>query len=65
MRLPQPPEFAQQREHFALRFTCEDCSLFDPTSGACAHGYPTEEHRTAHYANRHALLVFCKDFDLT
>ena len=65
MRLPQPPDFPQQRERVALRFTCEHCALFDPERESCAHGFPTEEHRDRHYARPGALLVFCKDFELT
>jgi hypothetical protein len=64
MRLPQAPDFAGQRERYALRFTCEHCSLFDPDSGRCAHGFPTEDHRLARYEDVRASLVFCKDFDL-
>ena len=65
MRLPQTPDFAAQRARFALRFTCEDCGHFDPERERCAHGFPTREHRAAHYASADAPLVFCKDFDLT
>lgn len=65
MKLPQPPGFAAQRERLALRFTCEDCALFDPELDRCAHGFPTEEHRQRYYAQRGVPLVFCKDFELT
>ena len=64
MRLPQHPDFAAQRARFVLRFTCEDCALFDPELQRCAHGFPTDEHRDAHYASREAPLVFCKDFEM-
>lgn len=64
MRLPQYPEFGRDRERFELRFTCEHCALFDPDRGSCAHGFPTEEHRLAHYQRRDVPIVFCKDFDL-
>jgi hypothetical protein len=65
VRLPQPADFAAQRERLALRFTCEDCALFDPEREACAHGFPTDEHRQKHYAKPGVELVFCKDFELT
>jgi hypothetical protein len=58
-------DFAAQRERLALRFTCEDCALFDPEREACAHGFPTDEHRQRYYARPGAELVFCKDFELT
>lgn len=64
MKLPQDAVFRQQRERYALRFTCEHCALFDPEREACAHGFPTEEHRLAYYARADAPLVFCKDFEL-
>lgn len=64
MKLPQDQSFRQQRERFALRFTCEHCALFDPEHAACAHGFPTDEHRHAYYEEPAAPLVFCKDFEL-
>jgi hypothetical protein len=64
MRLPQAPDFADQRARFALRFTCEHCAQFDGERERCAHGFPTEEHRLAYYERRDVPLVFCKDFDL-
>jgi hypothetical protein len=64
VRLPQLPDFAAQRARFGLRFTCEDCALFDPELQRCAHGFPTDEHRDAHYESRDAPLVFCKDFEM-
>jgi hypothetical protein len=45
-----------------LRFSCEDCAYFDPDRESCAHGYPTAEHRTAHFDA--GELVFCKEWDL-
>jgi hypothetical protein len=61
----QYPGFREERARFALRFTCEDCALFDPEHASCAHGYPTEEHRAARYEQPGVDLVFCKDFELT
>ena len=64
MKLPQDAQFREQAEKYRLRFTCEHCALFDEDKQTCAHGYPTTEHRAAHYADPQALLVFCKHFEL-
>ena len=64
MKLPQHATFRAERSRYALRFTCEDCTIFDDVHERCAHGFPTDEHRTARYADPAAELVFCKDFEL-
>ena len=64
MRLPADPRFHEQRERFQLRFTCEHCALFDADAEACAHGFPTEEHRLAFYITPGAPIIICKDFQL-
>jgi hypothetical protein len=64
VKIEQDERFREERERFALRFTCEHCALFDEQRESCAHGYPTAEHRLARYADRHALVVFCKHFEL-
>jgi hypothetical protein len=64
VKIVQDPRFREQRERFRLRFTCEDCTLFDDRTEQCAHGYPTAEHRDAHYRDPDALVVFCKHFEL-
>lgn len=64
MKIVQTQSFRDQRARFALRFTCEDCAMWDPDSDACAHGYPTAEHRLLRYTDPTAPLVFCKDFQL-
>jgi hypothetical protein len=48
---------------YGLRLHCEDCALFDEERAACAHGFPTGEHRRAE-AERVGRVVFCKDFEL-
>ena len=63
MKVVQDERFREQRARFALRFTCEHCALFDAERG-CAHGFPTDEHRTSYYDDPDAPIVFCKDFDL-
>jgi hypothetical protein len=63
LRLPYDPRFDEQRERFALRFTCEHCALFDAERERCAHGFPTDEHRLAFYATP-GPIVICKDFQL-
>ncbi len=65
MRVPQDARFRAQRVELRLRFTCDDCAMFDPERARCAHGYPTEEHRRARYEREpDAPIVFCKEFDL-
>jgi hypothetical protein len=64
LKLEQDERFRSQRERLALRFTCEDCALFDPDHERCSHGFPTTEHRLAFYEDPLAPLVFCKDFEL-
>ena len=64
MKIAQDLRFREQRELFALRFTCEHCALYDPGAVRCAHDWPTEEHRLAWYGDPDAPLVFCKDFHL-
>lgn len=57
--------FVAQRESFGLRFTCEDCTYFDPQRERCTHGYPTHEHRASRYAGDGDELIFCKEFELS
>lgn len=64
MRIPQDGRFRDERARFALRFTCEDCAMWDPDRDACAHGYPTADHRLLRYEDAAAAVVFCKDFQL-
>jgi hypothetical protein len=58
--------FLRESAQFSLRFTCEHCSHFQEERGICTHGYPTEVHRAACYAeaSEQTELTFCKDFDL-
>lgn len=58
------PLFAEQRQRYELRFTCEHCAYFVADDGRCSHGYPNQEHRAARYEQGSAELVFCKDFEL-
>lgn len=64
MRLPQDERFRRERAAFDLRFNCEHCALFDDDALACAHGFPTEEHRALRYLDPAAPIVFCKEFEL-
>lgn len=68
MRIPRGPEFQSERQRFALRHCCEECSFFrvppDGTEPACAHGWPNAEHRHAHYDSDPDDLVFCKEFEI-
>jgi len=63
MRIAQDARFREERARFELRFGCEDCAIFEPSLGACAHGYPTSEHREKHYEDPDAPLVFCKEWE--
>lgn len=63
MKVSQDARFRFEREFYRLRFTCEYCSNF--TGKACAHGFPTKEHRAAHYVSPTAAISFCKDFELS
>ena len=38
--------------------------MWDPDRDACAHGYPTGEHRLLRYRDDASEVVFCKDWDL-
>lgn len=62
VKLPADARFREERERFGLRLHCEECALFDETRAACAHGFPTEEHRRPR--GELARVVFCKDFEL-
>jgi hypothetical protein len=65
MKIASSPRFAEERVRFRLRHVCEDCAYHDERRDECAHGYPTHEHRRAHYDG--ALpgeIVFCKEFEL-
>ena len=64
MKLPQDARFRRERGEYSLRFTCEDCALFDDVRERCAHGYPTDDHRAARYVDPGTPVVFCKDFEL-
>ena len=64
MRQQRTEAFRDERARYRLRFTCEHCTLFDDRNETCAHGFPTAEHRDAHYEDPQAPLVFCKHFEL-
>ena len=64
MKLPVDRAYREERERFALKLHCEDCALWDDARDACAHGYPTGEHRTPRDPESDARVVFCKDFEL-
>lgn len=58
--------FDEEAARFGLRFTCEDCALFDDRAARCRHEWPTEAHRRARYeAPRREgdEVVFCKEFE--
>lgn len=61
MRAPVNPRFLHDWLAYSLRFTCEDCLHFLPATEACAHEWPTDEHRLP----VSDVVVFCKEFELT
>lgn len=56
--------FSAQRERYSFRFCCEHCAYFIARRESCAHGWPTGDHRLAHYSDRIEQVVFCKEFEL-
>jgi hypothetical protein len=48
---------------FRLVFTCEACHAFDRETGACAYGYPNDQHRNIEL-DRAAEVAFCKAFEV-
>jgi len=56
--------YRDERARFHLRLHCEDCALWDEARDACAHGYPTREHRRPERESDEAHVVFCKDFEV-
>ncbi len=55
-------QLLEEIAHFKLRFTCEDCAQFEPSSEMCSLGYPNEAHRARRTTDDH--IVFCKEFEL-
>ncbi len=56
--------FDEERQRFALRHCCEDCGLFNVARSACAHEWPTQEHRRSDYEQPTPDILFCKEFEL-
>ena len=67
MRVPAGPSFDEERQRFALRFTCEHCAHFSPPRerkpAECRHGWPTAPHRLE-AARDASEILFCKEFEL-
>jgi len=63
VKLPRDAQFEAERVKYALRFECEDCTYFAPTTRDCVHGYPTLEHRAQTDESGCRLVVFCKEFE--
>jgi hypothetical protein len=66
MRVLKDDRFDPQRVALPLRHCCEDCAYFDDAAAACAHEWPTDEHRLADYEDPSRLpaVNFCKEFEL-
>jgi len=56
-------QLRREAEALSLRFTCEHCAHFDPSSPGCANGYPSEPHRGVELGSV-TELEFCKEFEL-
>jgi hypothetical protein len=57
--------FEQQRQAFRFVFACEHCVYFDAAAIRCAHGYPTDEHRSSAFASEGPRTgMFCKEFEI-
>ena len=52
-----------EARRFGLAFACPDCAHFDPDSGGCSLGYPSEPHKEPTLEARQEV-VFCKYFEL-
>ena len=61
MRVVRTPEFDDERDRFAFRFSCEDCGHFDQAKGRCRHEWPNELHRQGPLGE---WVDFCKEFEL-
>ncbi len=64
MRPPWTPSFEEEVERFRFCYQCDDCVHFMVSEGACAHEWPTEDHRRAPGKGPRAEIVFCKEFEL-
>lgn len=64
MKIAVDDSYRAERARFRLHLHCEDCALWDDARDACAHGYPTEEHRRPAVDAEDAHVVFCKDFEV-
>ena len=56
----------EESARFGLRFTCEDCAIFDERADRCRHEWPTDAHRRARYEAPRGdgdEVVFCKEFE--
>lgn len=64
MRLPVDDQYREERRIHRLKLHCEDCALFDDRTERCAHGYPTDAHRTPQCEADDQWVMFCKDFEV-
>jgi hypothetical protein len=66
VRVPKDSRFESERIALPLCHCCEDCGHFDERAKACAHEWPTAEHRLADYQDPSRLpaVNFCKEFEL-
>jgi hypothetical protein len=55
--------FLDEAARYALRHRCDDCVHFD--GARCGDAWPTEHHRLPVTQNQTAIVVFCKEFEMT
>ena len=63
MKQRELPRFREERARYGLRYTCDQCTYFDPDTGRCLHGYPNQQH-LSESSGPPGELVFCKEFEL-
>jgi hypothetical protein len=68
MRTRVDARLREEAARYALRFACEDCAHFDPSSGRCSLEYPASPRRDALLAppagDETTELELCKEFEL-
>jgi hypothetical protein len=66
MRVVVDHRFVREARELGLRFLCGDCVHRSPRTGACAHAWPDEDHRTMPELapGEEAPLSFCKEFEM-
>ena len=67
MKIARTDRFDEEARRYGLRFTCEDCGMFDAARERCRHGWPVEAHRLSRYLappEPGSEVIFCKEFEV-